>query len=60
VAEQMNELKEDRRHEAKVYRQRLDTMADFLNALMLLLNMLLKSGKGGMKQIRGLLLKVLR
>jgi len=60
VAEQLAELKEDRKREAKVYRQRLDSMAEFLNALMILLNLLLKSGKGGMGQIRGLLLKVLK
>jgi DNA-binding transcriptional regulator GbsR (MarR family) len=48
VSEQSDELKEDRKREARVYRQRLDAMSEFLNALMLLLNMLLKSGQGGM------------
>jgi len=60
VADQMAELKEDRKREAKVYRQRLDSMAEFLNALMLLLNLLLKSGSGGMGQVRGMLLKILK
>jgi HTH-type transcriptional regulator, glycine betaine synthesis regulator len=47
VASQMEELPDGRRREADIYRERLDNMSNFLNALMLLLNMLLKSGKGG-------------
>jgi DNA-binding transcriptional regulator GbsR (MarR family) len=51
VTEQSEELKEVRKREAKVYRQRLDAMSDFLSAIMLLLNMILKSGQGGLSSI---------
>jgi len=43
---------EERRQEARVYRQRLDTMDEFLKGVMLLLNMVLRSGKGGLGQVQ--------
>jgi DNA-binding transcriptional regulator GbsR (MarR family) len=39
---------EERKREARVYRQRLDAMHDFLSALMMVLNSILKSGQGGL------------
>lgn len=46
------ELTEDRRRETEVYQKRLDAMSEFLNGIMLLLNMLLrnKSGLTAMQQ----------
>ena len=52
VTQQGDELKEDRKREAKVYRQRLDAMVEFLNIVILLLNMLLKSGQGGLNALQ--------
>ncbi len=46
AAEQNSQLREERKREAKVYRQRLDAMAEFLNGVMMLLNMILRSGQG--------------
>jgi hypothetical protein len=52
AAEQNSELREDRAREARVYRQRLDAMAEFLNGVMLLLNMILRSGEGGLSMLQ--------
>jgi HTH-type transcriptional regulator, glycine betaine synthesis regulator len=49
------ELKDARRSEARIYRQRLDSMSEFLGTLMGLLNLLLKRGKGGMMQMQNML-----
>lgn len=57
TAEGAGELKDDRRREAKVYQQRLEEMAGFLNGLMLLLNLLLQSGKTSLGDLQKILLK---
>ena len=55
VASQMGELPDNLRHEADIYRERLDNMSNFLNAVMLLLNMILRSGKGAFEGLPALL-----
>ena len=60
VADQMATLKGDRKREAKIYQQRLDNLAEFLNVLMGLLNLFLSGGKGGLRQMQQSLLKVVK
>lgn len=50
VSEGSADLKDERKREAKIYRQRLDNMGDFLTGIMALLNTLLMAGKGGFEQ----------
>lgn len=58
VMENLSTLQDGRRQEAKVYRERLDNMADFLNMMNGLLNVLLDSGQGGLSQMAQSLVKV--
>ena len=58
VADNLPALRDDQRHEAKIYRDRLDTMAAFLTSINALLNVLLDSGKGGFGQMQRTLVKV--
>jgi len=60
VAENMASLREEQRQEAKVYRERLDSMADFLTMINGLVNVLLDSGQGGLGQMQRTLLKAAR
>jgi DNA-binding transcriptional regulator GbsR (MarR family) len=60
VADNMSTLEDDRQQEARVYRERLDNMADFLTTINGLLNALLDSGQGGLGQVERTLVKVAR
>ncbi|GMU24195.1 MAG: hypothetical protein AMXMBFR13_42710 [Phycisphaerae bacterium] len=51
VAEQMPAFKDEQRREAKVYRERLDNLAEFLSGMNDLLNLLLGMGRGGIGQL---------
>lgn len=52
IAGPAGEVKEERRHEAKVYVQRLEEMSTFLNAIMLLLNSLLQAGRPALSELQ--------
>jgi HTH-type transcriptional regulator, glycine betaine synthesis regulator len=52
VAESLPSLRDDQRQEAKVYRERLENMADFLTLINGLVNVLLASGQGGLGQMQ--------
>jgi DNA-binding transcriptional regulator GbsR (MarR family) len=55
VADNLSTLREDQRQEARVYRERLDNMANFLSLINGLVNVLLDSGQGGLGQLQGAL-----
>lgn len=57
VSDSFSALPDEQRQEAKVYRERLDNMADFLTMINGLLNLLLDSGQGGLGQMRRMLAK---
>ena len=52
VTENISTLRDEQRQEARVYRERLDNMANFLTMMNGLLNMMLDSGQGGLGQVQ--------
>jgi len=60
VGEEMSALKGDQRHEAKVYRERLDDLAESLETVNDLLNLVLGAGKAGVEALRQVLAKTSR
>ena len=57
VTENISTLRDEQRQEARVYRERLDNMANFLTMMNGLLNMMLDSGQGGLGQVQKTLTK---
>jgi len=55
VSDENDSNKDNDREEIRVYRERLDNMAEFLNSLMGLVNALLAGGGGNLKQMQSLL-----
>jgi len=58
VVEAMPTLKGEQRRQAKIFRERLDDLAESLEVVNGLLNLLLSAGKGGVQQLRDLLAHV--
>lgn len=60
MVDAMPAAKGEKKQEVRIYRERLDNMADFLGAMMGLLNLLLKTGKGGLGGMQRLILQALK
>lgn len=57
VSDNMSTLRDDQRQEARVYRERLENMADFLTMINALVNSMLATGQGGLGQMQKTLVK---
>lgn len=55
IADQLPSFEPDRRHEAEVFRERLDAMGQFLGSVMTLLNVLLATGRESLMQMQAAL-----